>query len=137
MPNRRKSDRIHRLAGTLRPDRHGQAADRPPAPTAGIGRPPAYFDAPLRKVWRELATAAPWLTEADRHAMELACRAVGALRSTTSPPPALLSQVGRALDRIALSTSSRGESPGVRDRQRKAAPGGPWDGLELRRKATS
>lgn len=139
MPNRRKSEHLHRLAGTLRPDRHGRglsaAGERPEASdqaAPGVGRPPRYFDADLRKLWRELATGAPWLTGSDRHALELACRALSALRTATSPAPALLSQVGRALDRIALSTSARGESVGVRERSRKPPRGSAWDDLQLR-----
>lgn len=114
MPNRRKADALHRAARTFRRDRHGKATSTPEAPAVGLA--PAYFGAQLRAIWSELATGAPWLTPSDRHALELACRALGELRGTPSPAPALLAQVGRALDRIALSTSARGEAAGVRDR---------------------
>lgn len=111
----RKSDRLLRLAGAHRQDRHGRGAASAKRRAAGaIGKPPTYFDAGLKAIWRELASEAHWLTSADRGALELAVRAVSALRSERSPKPALLAQVGRALDRLALSPGARGENPGIR-----------------------
>lgn len=112
MPSR-KNDALHRRSGTYRRDRHGGGAGAASG-GAPVGKAPAYFTADQRAIWQELSGGAPWLSAADRAALELAVRAVAALRSSPSPPPALLAQVGRALDRLALSPGARGENSGIR-----------------------
>jgi phage terminase small subunit len=55
---------IHKLKGAFSPSRH----DRPLPPTAPgtIGKPPAGMSAAGRKLWQEVARAAPWLAEVDQ-----------------------------------------------------------------------
>lgn len=115
----RKSDRAHRLTGTYRPDRHGRTA-APPSPEESPLEPPATLTAGLAAIWRELSAGAPWLTAADRAALDLAVRGVAELRKG-SPSAALLAAVGAALDRLGLSPKARGETTSI-EPERAAAP---------------
>jgi len=115
----RKSDARHRLAGTYRPDRHGRPAAPPPA-AAGPLEPPADLPKSLASIWRELAGEAPWLSARDRAPLELAVRAFAELRASASPSPALLAQVGAALDRLGLSPKARGETTAIEPQRPKA-----------------
>lgn len=54
----------HRLKATFRPVRH--AGPVPPTAPGTLGKPPAELNASGRKLWYEIAAAAPWLAAIDR-----------------------------------------------------------------------
>jgi hypothetical protein len=124
MPRGRIPNEMHRRRGSLDPSRHktGAPAGDP------VGDPPPYMDSRMREVWAELAASAPWIGPSDRGALEVAARALDALRRSpgADASPALIGQVRAALDSIGLSPKSRGALGGL-----PAWPGAPVeDGLE-------
>ena len=62
--------------------KRGEARKSEPKPDGPIGRPPYYFDASLRAIWREIIDECPRgvLTRADRKLLELAVRLTSKMR---------------------------------------------------------
>ena len=66
----RKTELELLVTGQWRKDRH---ASRSQGPTRRLGNPPKHLTPEQRRVWRETASVAPWLTAADRQPLELHC----------------------------------------------------------------
>lgn len=104
MPRSRTPNRLHVLRGSYRPDRHGVPDATLPA--GDLGDPPETWAELSRTTWAEIAGAAPHLTRSDRLMVELLCRAVVAIR-TTSARPALLAQAARLCDSLGIGPKGR------------------------------
>jgi hypothetical protein len=66
----RKTELELLVTGQWRRDRH---ASRHQGAAAPLGNPPRHLTPEQRRVWREVAGVAPWLTAADRQPLELHC----------------------------------------------------------------
>ncbi|MBZ0103110.1 MAG: hypothetical protein K8I65_13185 [Thermoanaerobaculia bacterium] len=120
MPTPRNVD-SHRTRGTWRADRHRPEVEDEGEDSDLIGRAPAHFSEPLAAAWEELRSRAHWLTVTDEPALEVAARALVALREAVSPTPALLTAVVRALGCCGLTLQSRGQATSIPTRPRSEA----------------
>jgi hypothetical protein len=79
--------------------KRGVARKNEPKPDGPIGRPPSYFDASHRSIWREIVDECPRgvLTRADRKLLELAVRLTSKMRTIPGRMPKWLEFLGDAL----------------------------------------
>lgn len=96
--------------GTFRKDRHvgALALVKGNAGGEGVGGPPSGMREPEAAIWRELAATLPWLTSADRPVLEVACRALLAIRCGESNA-AILATAARLLNFLGTSPGARGQ----------------------------
>ena len=78
-----------------------------PRPTVPLGDPPRQLDRAQSAVWRELAGLAPWLTAADRIALELTARLLVTLRANDGLPAPHHAQLVALLTRLGLTPADR------------------------------
>ena len=125
MARPRKSLHTHLKAGTFRPDRHGDRAQRvqPMDPT-----PPPHLCTERTAAWHELVRAGEqYLAQSDRFAVELAAGLVVRAR-TGDVKAADIAQLVGLLGRLGLTPAGRRGLEPVRDPD---ADANPFDRIDL------
>lgn len=109
MPRPRKPTTLHVLNGTAEHNR-ARFADRDDEPTDNrpLGPPSETMRPDQRAAWMEIDRLAPWLSHADRIAVEIAAVLLARFRVEPSMmPPALLTRLETMLGRLGLTPSDR------------------------------
>lgn len=75
MPRPRKPTAVLELTGAFKHDpQRAKARETEPKPTGELGNAPAHLTDDEQKVWRQVRASAYWLTDADKHSLEIYCR---------------------------------------------------------------
>lgn len=108
MARPRKPTAALELAGAYKKDPARKRARKgEPKPDAPLGEPPATLQELEADVWRELAAAAPWLTGADRAALEIATRLMFAFRVASIVDYKIVGPLISALAKLGMTPADR------------------------------
>lgn len=102
-----------RGAFTKNPDRGRDRANEP-QPTDPVGMPPAHLSEMGAVVWDELSSNGFWLTNADRHLLEIACELMASFR-IKGIDPKLIGATTNVLSKLGFSPADRSkiQAPGA------------------------
>jgi hypothetical protein len=110
MARPRKPTALHALTGSLEHD-PGRFAGRAnePVDDRALGPPPDRMEAAERVCWGEIERLAPWLSFADRLAVEVTAGLLARWRQcgVALMPPAMLTRLESMLGRLGLTPSDR------------------------------
>ena len=110
MARPRKPTELHALNGTLdhNPARFADRANEP-KDDRPLGPPPDRMKPDERAAWMEIDRLAPWLSGADRLAVEVAAALMASFRlaGVQYTPPALLARLESMLGKLGLTPSDR------------------------------
>lgn len=110
MARPRKPTALHALSGAMEhnPARFADRADEP-KDDRPLGPPPEFLRPDQRAAWMEIERLAPWVTMADRVAVEIAASLLAAFRAigVGQMPPHLLTRLETMLGRLGLTPSDR------------------------------